>query len=103
MISTAYCPDETTNQLQGIYGWPETEAEKMQTFKCTYGGLGSDGECDVEDLVNASRSCNEIGQWEEPDVSNCFSQVTVMLCDIRNVRNNATVTTHAHKHMHISQ
>ena len=72
-----------------------------------YGGLGSNGECDVVELVNASRSCNDIGRWEEPDVSNCLSEVTVMLCDIRNVSNVvATIVsphkpTHYHLHIHM--
>ena len=88
---TAYCPDETTKLLQGGYDWPETEAELIQSLKCMYGGLGSNGECDVVDLVNASRSCNEIGRWEEPDVSNCLSRVTMMLCNIRNVSTVETV------------
>lgn len=101
-ISTAYCPNEITHLLQGNYNWSETEAELMETFECMHGGLGSHGECDVVDLVNASRSCNELGRWEEPDVSNCLSQVTVMLCDIRNVSNGVAVTTHAHKHMYLS-
>ena len=84
-MSTAYCPADTTKLLQGSYDWSETEAELIQSLQCMYGGLGSRGECDVIDFVNASRSCNEIGQWEKADVSNCLSRVTVMLCDIRNV------------------
>ena len=37
------------------------------------------------ELVNATRYCNEDGEWEEPDVTNCLSRVTEVLCIIRNV------------------
>lgn len=100
-VLTAYCPEEATNILQGYYEWPETEAELTQTLKCNYNGVGSGGECDVVELVNATRYCNEDGEWEEPDVNNCLSRVTEMLCVIRNV-SNAKVITDRYTHIHSS-
>ena len=104
LISTAYCPDETTNLLRGNYDWPEAEAGMTQSLRCNYSGHGSGGECDVVELVNATRYCNEDGEWEEPDVSNCLSRVTEVLCDIRNVSINAAVTlaTFSETAIHIS-
>ena len=69
--------------LQGNYDWSRIEAETMQNLSCTYMGEGS-GECDIV-AANASRMCNDIGKWEEPDVGKCLSSVTETLCNIRNV------------------
>ena len=84
IIITAYCPAETTDLLRGNYTWSEKEAEITQTIPCEFNGTGSGGECDIVP-ANASRTCNDEGQWNAPDVSNCVSEVTAILCSIRNV------------------
>ena len=62
----------------------------MQSLPCEYSGTMTEGGCDIIE-ANATRQCNEYGRWEEPDVSSCISEVTAMLCDIKNVRNIALV------------
>ena len=59
----------------------------MQALPCEYGGTLNKGDCDIVD-ASATRLCNDYGKWEKPDVSKCISQVTEMLCDIRNVRSH---------------
>ena len=58
-------------------------ADEEENIPCTYMGEG-DEECAIVSAY-ASRLCNEIGKWEEPDVSNCLTEVTERLCNIRNV------------------
>ena len=86
MCFTVSCPAETTALLKGTYNWSFIMADEVQNINCTYMGEG-DRECEVV-AANAMRICNEIGKWEEPDVSNCLTRITETLCDIRNVREN---------------
>ena len=58
-------------------------ADEELSIPCTYMGEG-DEECAIVP-ADASRLCNDIGKWEEPDVSNCLTEVTERLCNIRNV------------------
>ena len=83
----AFCPDETTELLRGNYNWAEIEADMIQNLPCEYNinSTGVSGECDIMPAA-ALRRCNGIGQWEEPDVTECVSEVTATLCSIRNVR-----------------
>ena len=83
---TVSCPAETTALLKGTYNWSSIMAEEIQIIDCTYMGEG-DRECEVVS-ANATRVCNDIGKWEEPDVSNCLTRITQTLCEIRNVRGN---------------
>jgi hypothetical protein len=84
VLCEAYCPDESTTLLQGHYEWTEREATAIQSFLCQYNGTLTEGGCDITE-ANATRRCSEYGRWEEPDVSNCISEATAMLCDIRNM------------------
>ena len=77
------CPAETTTLLRGTYNWSSIMADEEENIPCTYMGEG-DEECAIVP-ANASRLCNEIRKWEEPDVSNCLTEVTERLCIIRNV------------------
>ena len=85
LVLTAYCLDETTEQLKGHYTWSEIEATELQTQLCEFGGTVTEGGCDIIP-ANVNRQCNEFGRWEAPDVSNCISEVTNRLCSIREVR-----------------
>ena len=83
---TVSCRAETTALLKGTYIWSSIMADETQNINCTYMGEG-DTECEVVSAF-ATRVCNEIGKWEEPDVSNCLTRITETLCEIRNVREN---------------
>ena len=87
IMPAAYCPDESTDLLRGHYNWTEREAELSQTLPCQYKGTVTEGGCDITE-ANATRLCNEYGRWEKPNVSRCISEVTAMLCNVRNVRDS---------------
>ena len=84
-MCAAFCPDKSTDLLRGHYNWTEREAEVSQTLPCEYKGTVTEGGCDITE-ANATRLCNEYGRWEKPNVSRCISEVTAMLCNVRNVR-----------------
>ena len=81
--NAAFCDEESTLSLNGNYIWPTTSAEITQYIDCMYGGIGA-RECEIV-AANATRGCNEYGVWNESDTTNCYTEVTRMLCDIRNV------------------
>ena len=86
VVSTAFCDSESTISIRGNYQWPKSSAETKLTISCTYMGNGNKSECNIV-VASLTRYCNAYGVWEEPDVSTCYTSVTLQLCNIRNVRN----------------
>ena len=80
----AFCPKETTALSRGIYNWSRTEAEMSEYLECVYRGIGVN-ECDIVD-ANVIRLCNEYGLWMEPNTNMCYTESTLNLCSLRNVR-----------------
>jgi hypothetical protein len=92
LICDAYCPDNSTKGLLGIYNWTEREAEDVQRLPCAYMGTTTQGSCNISQ-THAARRCNEYGRWEEPDLTYCVSEVTANLCFIREMEITAAANS----------
>lgn len=84
LLNTAFCDEGNTLSLQGDYTWPKTKAEIVEYISCVYMGTGDGVECEIFE-ANATRHCSPYGEWADPNITKCYTQVTQRLCEIRNV------------------
>ena len=65
------CPAEsTTSALYGDYDWPSIGGGSEYNQSCLY---GSNGGQDIAGGGFTRRLCNDAGNWEEPNFTDCQS------------------------------
>lgn len=74
----AYCQEFETEDHHGRYMWNRTEAEVLVNLPCQYGGVSNNSQ--------ASRFCNERGQWQNVNYDLCLTLSESLLQNVETVR-----------------
>ena len=67
LTAPGFCEHESTVTSAGNYSWPMTAAEVTFSLACVFGAV------DDSSTGNATRECGLMGDWMDPDLSQCIS------------------------------
>ena len=69
------CEADKTSSARGTYDWKETLPNTSAEEKCEFGEGGT-----------ARRFCNVKGNWEKPDLTECYADTADLFDEILKVR-----------------
>ena len=68
------CDAEHVNTTFFEYFWPESMAGNVINLPCALGPAVEGG--------TAKRTCNESGEWDEPDFTDCLNGMVLLYVDV---------------------
>ena len=82
----ANCTVEETSTIFGDYSWPDTQPGTTYSQDCALGASVEGGLatrlCQVTTECQKKGMCFEIGEWQDPDFSQCNDEFDTLLDDV---------------------
>ena len=70
--AAGFCDRENTVTSAGNYSWPMSAAEISVSLPCVFGAV------DESSTRTATRECGPVGDWMEPNLSQCRSSFDII-------------------------